>query len=80
MRRSLGDNHNATVVVVYLVLAHAAFAKATQEYILWLDADDVLLSEDQAKFIDLKKTLIECRLCHHAVQLGFDEYGNLVFS
>lgn len=34
-----------------------AFAKATQEYILWLDADDVLLPEDQEKFLELKRTL-----------------------
>ena len=34
-----------------------AFSKATKEYTLWMDADDVLLQEDQVKFLELKKTL-----------------------
>jgi glycosyltransferase involved in cell wall biosynthesis len=34
-----------------------AFSLATQDYILWLDADDVLLQADKVKFQELKKTL-----------------------
>lgn len=34
-----------------------AFSKATKDYILWLDADDVLLEEDQNKLLHLKKSL-----------------------
>lgn len=34
-----------------------AFEKATQEYILWLDADDVLLEKDQEKLMEVKKNL-----------------------
>ncbi|GAA3408495.1 glycosyltransferase [Paenibacillus hodogayensis] len=34
-----------------------AFAQATQEYILWLDADDVLERSDREKFMELKQTL-----------------------
>src|SRR5690554_6641792 len=34
-----------------------AFSKATMDYILWLDADDVLLGEDQEKLKKLKKEL-----------------------
>lgn len=34
-----------------------SFSKATKEYILWLDADDVLLSEDRNKFIELRTGL-----------------------
>jgi glycosyltransferase involved in cell wall biosynthesis len=34
-----------------------SFSKATKEYILWLDADDVLLDEDQKKLADLKRSL-----------------------
>lgn len=34
-----------------------AFSLATQEYILWLDADDVFLTEDQEKFSRLKASL-----------------------
>lgn len=34
-----------------------SFSKATKEYILWLDADDVLLSDDQSKLKILKENL-----------------------
>ncbi|MCX7709360.1 MAG: glycosyltransferase [Clostridia bacterium] len=34
-----------------------SFSKATKEYILWLDADDVLLEEDRLKLKNLRKTL-----------------------
>ncbi|MDL2259215.1 glycosyltransferase family 2 protein, partial [Eubacteriales bacterium OttesenSCG-928-K08] len=34
-----------------------SFSKATMEYLLWLDADDVVLPEDREKLIELKKTL-----------------------
>ena len=34
-----------------------AFDQATTEYILWLDADDVFEPNDQAKFIELKRSL-----------------------
>ena len=34
-----------------------AFSNATMEYILWLDADEVLLEEDQEKLLQLKKDL-----------------------
>ena len=34
-----------------------SFSKATKEYILWLDADDVILKQDREMFISLKKTL-----------------------
>ncbi len=34
-----------------------AFSKASQEYILWMDADDILLDEDAQKFQTLKQVL-----------------------
>lgn len=34
-----------------------SFSKATKDYIMWLDADDRLLSKDKKKLIDLKKKL-----------------------
>lgn len=34
-----------------------SFSKATKDYILWLDADDVILEEDYNKLIELKKNL-----------------------
>lgn len=34
-----------------------SFSKATRDYILWLDADDVIMQEDYKKFMELKKKL-----------------------
>ena len=34
-----------------------AFSKATQDYCLWLDADDVLLPQDRQRFLRLKASL-----------------------
>ncbi len=54
-----------------------AFSHATMDYILWLDADEYLLEEDQLKFKELKKylnTTIDAvsMIC----PMEFDEYGN----
>jgi glycosyltransferase involved in cell wall biosynthesis len=58
-----------------------SFSHATKEYILWLDADDVLLKEDQQKLNQLKQSLDKSvdsvtMIYHYA----FDEYGNVSFS
>nr|WP_033663150.1 glycosyltransferase [Bacillus toyonensis] len=34
-----------------------SFSKATKDYILWLDADDVLFEKDQQKFLNLKQEM-----------------------
>lgn len=34
-----------------------SFSKATKDYIMWLDADDVMLAEDQVKLLKLKQVL-----------------------
>jgi glycosyltransferase involved in cell wall biosynthesis len=34
-----------------------AFERATMDYILWLDADDILLPEERTKLLELKNTL-----------------------
>lgn len=60
---------------------NAAFDKATMEYILWLDADDVLDVENRDKFAALKETLdssVDSVTMEY--QLAFDEYGNVTFS
>ncbi|MEY8751555.1 glycosyltransferase [Alkalicoccobacillus gibsonii] len=41
----------------YAAARNEAFKHATKEYILYLDADDVLLEEDQEKLLKLKETL-----------------------
>lgn len=58
-----------------------ACSKATKEYVMWLDADDVILPEDKRKFLELKQTLspdIDMVLMKYNV--GFDENGNVTFS
>lgn len=58
-----------------------AFQKAKMDYILWLDADDVLLEDDRQKLIQLKQTL------NHSVDsvtmiynYAFDEFGKVTLS
>ncbi|MCI8352084.1 MAG: glycosyltransferase family 2 protein [Clostridia bacterium] len=34
-----------------------SFSKATKDYILWLDADDIILQQDYKKFIELKNNI-----------------------
>ncbi|UJW59778.1 glycosyltransferase [Bacillus sp. A116_S68] len=55
-----------------------SFKHATKDYILYLDADDVILEEDQKKFKQLKKTLDpsvdSVSMFYNA---GTDEYGNV---
>ncbi len=58
-----------------------SFQQATMEYILWLDADDMILPEDNVKFQELKETMTAnvnaIRMRYHT---AYDEYGNVVFS
>lgn len=58
-----------------------AFSQTTKEYILWLDADDILDQESQDNFRklkqDLKHSVDSVTMPYH---LAFDEYGNVSFS
>ncbi|UWG97843.1 glycosyltransferase family 2 protein [Dehalobacter sp. DCM] len=58
-----------------------AFSQATRDYILWLDADDILLDEDREKLLTLKRNIdplvdVVSMLYHYA----FDQYGKVSFS
>jgi len=58
-----------------------SFRQATGDYILWLDADDVLLDEDRHKLIRLKAEISPAvdavsMIYHYA----FDEFGNVTMS
>lgn len=58
-----------------------AFSQATQEYILWLDADDVFSPEDQELFLSLKSSLShEFDIVSMLYNLGFDQYGKVTFQ
>ncbi|THE09243.1 glycosyltransferase [Bacillus timonensis] len=55
-----------------------SFKYATKEYILYLDADDVLLEEDRKKFKELKETLdqsVDSVSMYY--DAGTDEFGNV---
>lgn len=58
-----------------------AFSKATQQYILWLDADDTLTEKDRQLFLELIETLDplvdRVTMNYH---LGFDQQGNVTYS
>jgi glycosyltransferase involved in cell wall biosynthesis len=55
-----------------------SFSMATKDYIMWLDADDVLLKEDVEKLIELKETLDPITdSVTMKYNIAFDEYGNV---
>lgn len=58
-----------------------AYDKATKDYILWLDADDIFLVEDMKKILDLKERLpddVDTVMLKY--NTGFDQFGNVTFS
>lgn len=58
-----------------------AFSKATMDYIFWMDADDILLEEDQKKFKQLKAELDGAVDAVSMIyNIAFDEAGNPTFS
>ena len=58
-----------------------AFSKATMDYILWLDADDVLTDSDRDQFLKLKKNLDPLMdAVNMPYLLGFDQFGTVTFS
>ncbi|MBO7746130.1 glycosyltransferase family 2 protein [Paenibacillus sp. MWE-103] len=58
-----------------------AFGKATCEYILWLDADDVFLAPDLEKLLALKRALpLRTDAVSMEYHLAKDEYGTVTGS
>lgn len=58
-----------------------SFAHASMDYCMWLDADDVLLEEDRAAFLELKETLDPAvSVVMAPYHTGFDESGRVTFS
>jgi len=58
-----------------------SFSKGTMDYIMWLDADDIMLEEDRERLKALKQELDPLT---DAVMMkyntGFDEHGNITLS
>ncbi len=58
-----------------------AFSRATKDYCLWLDADDVLLKEDKQQFLQLKQMLSpEINTVMMRYHIAFDADGKPTFS
>ena len=58
-----------------------AFSKGSCEYLMWLDADDVILPEDAAAFRELKSSLdpsVDTVMMKY--NIAFDEQGNPTFT
>lgn len=58
-----------------------SFSKATMNYILWLDADDIILEDDRVKLMELKENMdpdVDVVMMRYNV--GFDEAGNVTMS
>ncbi len=60
---------------------NAAFDKATMDYILWLDADDVIDDENRAAFLTLKETLEQdTDVVMMRYHVAFDEAGQPTYT
>lgn len=57
-----------------------AFSKATKDYILWLDADDVITKENAQKILKLKENLNNTDAVMMKYNTSFDEDGKPTFS
>lgn len=58
-----------------------SFSKATKDYIMWLDADDIILEQDKEKIKELKMNIDESvDIVMMKYNTGFDSSGNVTFS
>lgn len=58
-----------------------SFSKASKDYCMWLDADDVITNENQELLIDLKNTVsLDTDIIMCKYNTAFDEQGNPTFS
>lgn len=58
-----------------------SFSKATKDYIMWLDADDIMEEKQRQKLLEAKQTFdskVDVAMLKYNVQ--FDEMGNSTFS
>lgn len=58
-----------------------AFSKASMDYCMWLDADDIIIDQDRAGFLELKQTLDpDTDVVMMKYNTGFDANGTPTFS
>ena len=57
-----------------------AFSKGKMDFLMWLDADDVVSQENCAKLIELKEKLTGTDVVMMKYNTAFDENGNPIFS
>lgn len=57
-----------------------AFSKATKDYIMWLDADDILKEEDNLKLQEFKKNMPDVDVVMMPYNIAFDKNGKPTFS
>ena len=57
-----------------------SFSKASTDYIMWLDADDVVTYDNKNKIIELKRNLSGENVVMLKYNTAFDENGNATFS
>lgn len=58
-----------------------SFGKASCDYCMWLDADDVFLEPDREKFLEMKAALtLNTDVVRMPYHVGFDENGQVTFS
>lgn len=58
-----------------------SFSKATKDYCMWMDADDVLLEKDQKELMRLKENLsLETSVVMMRYNTAFDKDGNPTFT
>lgn len=57
-----------------------SFSKGTKDFLMWLDADDVITEENLAKLLDLKNHLDDTDIVMMKYNTAFDEEDNPTFS
>lgn len=74
--------YNYTWIDDFADARNYSFSKATKDYILWLDADDIIKEEDKNKLIELKKSINydDADMIKVTYNYSFDSNGNVTLS
>lgn len=81
VRRYTDKIYDFTWIDDFSAARNYSFSHAAMEYILWLDADDVMLEPDRSQFLELKKKLDPLMdAVNMPYHLAFDQYGNVTLS